>query len=110
MIIAVFFAIVWAIAIGLLSGVIVTRSSYVKLSNEHWQMQQRIDQGEVDVRSESGDSLSDIFEYKSNAMQDYLNALETFLLLGLLPSIGILIAAIGTTIAGALRQQPAQTK
>lgn len=61
------------------------RQSYSRLWREHDQMKSLLDQGQKDVRSAGGDSLSDVFEYMSIARGDYLNALEFVLVIGVFP-------------------------
>jgi hypothetical protein len=83
--------------IGLLvrfTNLIPLRISYIDLWREHERMMHLIDQGQKSVRSATGDSLADTFEYMSGAMRAYLGALEFVLLLGILPAMAIWFAMV----------------
>lgn len=92
-------ALIWLFAplvwIGLLVKVVnlvELRSTYTSLWREHQNMMQLFDQGQRNVRSATGDSLADMFEYMSTARGEYLDALEFVLLLGILPTMVIWFA------------------
>ncbi|UVC07279.1 hypothetical protein IHQ71_18935 [Rhizobium sp. TH2] len=88
--------------IGLLvwiTNLLAFRTSYSRLRDEHNHMKYLYDQGDENVRSASGDSIGDMFEYVSMARKEYLDALEFVLLFGALPAmlLWFVIAFRGST-------------
>lgn len=75
----------WVLALCWLFNISDLRESYTNLAAEHRELQLRIDQGDEGARSASGDTLADTFEYMSTTARDYLWALESVLMLGVLP-------------------------
>jgi hypothetical protein len=75
-----------------------SKGSYWATREEHVALQHRIDEGETDPRILGGAGLSEAFEYKANAAEAYLWSLESFLIIGVLPSVLIMLLALaGTT-------------
>ena len=101
------FAFLWLFMIAFVSNLVPLRASYLRLDAEHRELGQRIDQGEPDAVSKAGESLSDIFEYKSSAMHDYLFSLEAFVIFGALPTIVVLLGVIWLATASP-RNRPAK--
>ena len=84
---ALFLPLVWLGLLLWLFNVFALRASYVHLWYEHSHMSDLMDQGQKNVRSVSGDSLGDIFEYMYIAQTDYLGALQNFVTLGVIPTM-----------------------
>jgi hypothetical protein len=75
-----------ALLVGLFS-IFSLRQGYLALWHEHQDMLNLIARGQDDVRSPSGDTLVDTFEYLTMAQDAYLRALQDFIILGLFPAM-----------------------
>jgi len=71
--------IVWILSVAFVLSLAGTRQNYTELRAQHYEAQLG--------RNESGENLSDLFEYKSRAAFSYADNLESFVLVGLLPVV-----------------------
>jgi hypothetical protein len=85
--IALFFPLGWMALLLWLFGVFDFRASYLTLWNEHQQMMDLAGKGQSEIRSASGDTLADMFEYLSMAQDRYLGALQNFVIFGIIPTM-----------------------